>query len=54
MILAFNEPVGVFIPDGRIEGFNGFGRYLVRESILDFFFAGGKLAANPVFTHVVG
>ena len=52
--LAFNEPIGVFIPDGGIEGFDGFGEAVVCKIVLDFFFVGGKFAANPVFAHVVG
>lgn len=52
--LAFDEPVGVFVPDSGIEGFDGFGEAVVCEIVFDFFFAGGEFAANPVFTHVVG
>lgn len=52
--LTFDEPVGVFVPDGGIEGFDGFGEAIVREIVFDFFFAGGEFAANPVFAHVVG
>lgn len=52
--LAFDEPVGVFVPDSGIEGFDGFGEAVVCEIVLDFFFAGGEFAADPVFAHVVG
>ena len=52
--LAFDEPVGVFVPDGGIEGFDGFREAIIREIVFDFFLAGGEFAANPVFAHVVG
>ena len=53
-LLAFDEPIGVFVPDGGVEGFDGFREAVVREIVLDFFFAGGEFAADPVFAHVVG
>lgn len=53
-LLALNEPVGVFIPDSGIESFDGFGEAIVLKIVFDGFFAGGELAANPVFTKVIG
>lgn len=52
--LAFDEPVGIFIPDSGIEGLDGFGEAVAREIVFDFFLAGGEFATNPVFAHVVG
>jgi len=53
-LLAFDEPVGIFVPDGGVEGFDGFGEAVVCEIVLNFFFTGGEFAADPVFAHVVG
>jgi len=52
--LAFEEPVGVFVPDSGVKGFDGFGEAIMREIVLDGFLAGGKLTTNPVFTEVIG
>ncbi len=53
-LLTFDEPVGVFVPDDRIEGFDGFGEAIVGKVVFDLFFGGGELAADPIFTKVVG
>ncbi len=52
--MALDEPVGVFIPDGGIESFDGFGEAVVLEIVLDGFFASGEFAADPVLTEVIG
>lgn len=52
--LAFEEPVGVFIPNRGIESFDGFREAIMLEIVLNGFFAGGEFAADPIFAEVVG
>lgn len=53
-LLTFDEPVGVFVPNGGIEGFDGFREAIMLKVIFDDFFASGKLAADPIFTEMIG
>ena len=51
--MRFEEPVGVFVPDGLIENFNGFGKTIVFEVLFDLTDTIADLATNPVFAHVI-
>lgn len=53
-LLTFDEPVGVFVPNGGIEGFDGFREAIMLKVIFDGFFASGKLAADPIFAEMIG
>ena len=35
--LRFEEPVGVFVPDGAVEGFDGFGEAVTCHVLFDLF-----------------
>jgi len=52
--LAFEEPVSVFVPNGVVEEFDGFGEAVLPYQFVEFGFAVVKFAADPVFAHVDG
>ena len=51
--LAFNEPVGIFVPDEIIEHIASFSEAVMIEKMLHFPVGLVNLMANPVFTIVV-
>ena len=52
--LALEEPVGVFVPDGVVEEFDGFGKAVLPYQFVELLFAVVEFAADPVFAHVEG
>ena len=46
---AFEEPVGVFVPDKVIEQVAGFSKAIVLEKLVELFVGAIDFAANPVF-----
>ena len=49
--LAFEEPVGVFVPDGGVDELDGFGEAVVDEVFFEVFVEAVEFAADPVFAH---
>ena len=48
---TLEEPVGVFVPDGAIKLFDGFGEAVGFEVFGDGFGEAVELAADPIFGH---
>ena len=52
--MGFEEPVGVFVPDSVVDGFDGFGEAVLFDVAVDLGLEVVKLAADPVFADRVG
>ena len=51
--LALEEPVGIFVPDGLVQSFDGFGEAIRFHILFDLFDTAVNFAANPVLAHGV-
>ena len=51
--MAFEEPVGVFVPYSAVEGFDGFGEAVFAHVAFDLELEVVQLAADPVFAHAI-
>ncbi len=50
---AFEEPVGVFVPDEIVDSVTCLGEAIFAEEALDFFVSSVDFAADPVFAKIV-
>ena len=52
--MAFDEPVGVFVPDSRVKDFDGFGEAVFGEILFEHGATTVEFATDPIFAGVVG